>query len=126
MSGDPGRAAPRSPVRAGGDPGLGPRAVVGAAVAAVVAVVPTLVRRPGLWPTVLRQCFRLARPGWWRRAPFLPLPPRDYIRFRLTTAYGGDGTLAGALAAGAEPGSDLVAYLEWCRRWERSAGRDRG
>ena len=34
---------------------------------------------------------RLARPGWWRRPPFLPLPAPDYLRFRMETAYGGAG-----------------------------------
>jgi hypothetical protein len=73
-------------------------------VRAAVAV----LRRPGLWPTALRQMLRLARPGWWRRAPFLPLPDRDYVRFRMQTAYGSDGT--------PEP-EDLVAYLKWCREF---------
>lgn len=26
--------------------------------------------------------------GWWKRPPFLPLPPYLYIKFRLDTAYG--------------------------------------
>src|SRR3989449_7783871 len=25
---------------------------------------------------------------WYRRPPFLPLPPRDYLRWRVFTAYG--------------------------------------
>src|SRR5256885_6653143 len=25
---------------------------------------------------------------WYRRAPFLPLPPREYVRWRMFTAYG--------------------------------------
>jgi hypothetical protein len=25
---------------------------------------------------------------WYRRAPFLPLPPGDYLRWRFHTAYG--------------------------------------
>jgi hypothetical protein len=69
-----------------------------------------VVRRPGLWPTALRQAVRLARPGWWRRAPFLPVPDRDYVRFRLQTAYGPHGTPAD---------DDLVAYLNWCREFKR-------
>ena len=48
---------------------------------ALVAV----VRHPTLWMTGLRQVFRLAAPGWWRRSPHLPLPPDDYLRFRLVT-----------------------------------------
>jgi hypothetical protein len=39
--------------------------------------------------------------GWWRRAPFLPVPPREYLLFRLHTMYG----------------------FEWPRHW-RSIPRD--
>ena len=72
---------------------------------AVVAV----ARRPGLWPTAAVQAWRLAAPGWWRRWPPRPLPDPAYLRFRLQTAYG-DG------ADGPAP-ADVVAYLEWCRRF---------
>jgi len=48
---------------------------------------------------------RLARPRWWRRAPFLPLPEPEYVRFRLETAYG---------EIVVPPSADLVAYLQWC------------
>lgn len=73
-----------------------------------------LLRRPGLWPVAVRQAAVMAAPGWWRRAPFLPLPSPDYLRFRLVTAYGGDGKVAGSDAPAL--GEDLVAYLAWCRR----------
>ena len=73
----------------------------GQATAAVLA-------HPSLWPTALRQARRLARPGWWRRRPYLPLPPPAYLRFRLETAYGGAGDQAPAP-------EDLVTYLRWCR-----------
>lgn len=77
-----------------------------------------LVRRPDLWLTAVRQAFVLAVPGWWRRFPFLPLPSATYLRFRLVTAYGGDGTPPvaehGTREAGAT-GRDLVTYLAWCR-----------
>jgi hypothetical protein len=72
--------------------------------AAVVAV----ARHPSLWLTGARQVLVLAAPGWWRRRPFLPRPAPDYLRFRLQTAYGGDGDQA------PEP-EDLVTYLRWVR-----------
>ena len=53
---------------------------------------------------------RMARRGWWRRAPFLPLPGDAYWHFRLVTAYGGDGE-AGELTPG-----DVLAYVRWCQR----------
>lgn len=65
-----------------------------------------VLRRPHLWITAVRQALRLARPGWWRRAPFLPLPDAGYMEFRFVTNYGADG----------EPTvDDLITYLEWCR-----------
>jgi hypothetical protein len=67
-----------------------------------------VLRRPALWPTAIGQAFRLARPRWWLRPPFLPVPDRDYVRFRMQTAYGSDGA--------PEP-QDLVAYLRWCREF---------
>ena len=65
-----------------------------------------VVARPHLWLIALRQALRLARPRWWTRAPFLPLPDPDYLRFRFETQYGTTGS--------PDPG-DLVTYLEWCR-----------
>jgi hypothetical protein len=75
-----------------------------------VRVVAAVLSRPWLWTVALRQTLRLAEPGWWRRFPLLPLPPPEYVRFRLVTAYGGDGS-----ASAAELSRDVVAYLEWCR-----------
>lgn len=68
--------------------------------------------RPELWPTAVRQARRTARPGWWRRAPFLPVPDGDYLHFRLVTQYGETDEPP-------TPG-DVVDYLAWCREWERS------
>jgi len=81
------------------------------------AAVRAVVARPRLWTTALRQAVRLARPRWWRRAPFLPLPDPDYVAFRMETQYG-------ARAHPAEPG-DLVAYLEWCHAQDREMRRRR-
>jgi hypothetical protein len=65
--------------------------------------------RPRLWAVAVVQARRLAAPGWWRRWPPLPLPDPAYLRFRLQTAYGDTGR-------GPAP-EDVVAYLEWCRRF---------
>ncbi len=70
-----------------------------------------VVRRPSLWATALRQARRTTAPGWWKRRPFLPVPSGEYLRFRLLTQYG---------EADAVPDpADTVAYLEWCRSWDR-------
>jgi len=83
--------------------------------------------RPGLWAVAARQAVRTARPGWWRRPPFVPRPEPAYARFRLETQDGRtqDGrTQDGRTAPRAR---DLVIYLRWCRAQEAvvRAGRRR-
>ena len=77
----------------------------------VVSMVPVVAkaigRRPWLWAAAFGAVWRLAEPGWWRRAPHLPLPNDHLWSFRMVTAYG---------RPNAQPGTeDIVAYLEWCR-----------
>jgi hypothetical protein len=74
--------------------------------------------RPSLWIVAARQALRLARPRWWRRPPFLPLPDPAYLAFRLETQYG---------SADARPtGDDVLAYLRWCRAQDELRRRGRG
>ncbi len=69
-----------------------------------------VLRRPGLWGVAVVQTFRLARPGWWRRPPFVPVPPAAYLAFRLETQYG----------SGHDPDpADVVTYLHWCREFRQ-------
>ncbi|MAG03237.1 MAG: hypothetical protein CL406_01290 [Acidimicrobiaceae bacterium] len=82
-------------------------------VGKVAALILALVRRPGLWPVVARQAHRLAARGWWRRAPFLPLPDAAYMGFRALTQHGD---------ADREPDvADVLVWLVWCREMERGA-----
>jgi hypothetical protein len=76
----------------------------------VLVVARAVLPRPGLWWASLGALGRMARHGWWHRAPFLPLPGEAYWRFRLVTAYGGDGESAALTPP------DVVAYLRWCQR----------
>ena len=84
---------------------------------AVVRSVLAVLGEPGLWPVAVRQVRRLAPAGWWRRAPFLPLPDRDYLRFRFQTMYG-DATADPAAA-------DLLTWLRWCRQFDRLTAAER-
>ncbi len=68
--------------------------------------------RPWLWPVAAAQVFRLARRGWWRRPPFLPLPDPEYLRFRIQTAYGGSAPELDRVEV-----DDVLTYLRWCRRF---------
>lgn len=76
----------------------------------MIRALAALARRPGLWRVAIRQARRTAPPGWWRRAPFLPVPGGEYLRFRLLTQYGDPDARPSA--------RDLVAYLEWCQRYD--------
>ena len=70
--------------------------------------------RPGLWPIAARVYVDHVPDRWWSRRPFVPVPDRAWLRFRLQTQYGdADATPAPA---------DLVTWLEWSRRW-RALGR---
>ncbi len=75
--------------------------------AAVVAA--AVLPRPGLWWPALGAMRRLARRGWWRRPPFVPVPGEAYWQFRLVTAYGG------AHGEGELTKQDVVAFLRWCQ-----------
>jgi hypothetical protein len=44
---------------------------------------------------------------WYRRPPFLPLPPRDYLRWRMATAYGDEDAVP--------PVADVVRFARWRR-----------
>ena len=69
------------------------------AAAAAIAV------RPRLWRVALRQARVLVPSRWWRRRPFLPLPDREWLAFRATTAYGAaDAPLRV---------DDLLTWLAW-------------
>jgi len=74
----------------------------------LVPVVAAVAARPRLWPTAVTSARRLVPRGWWRRWPPLPVPDREYLRFRARTAYGDpDHSL--------DP-DDVLAWLDWCRR----------
>ena len=72
------------------------------------AVARAVGANPGLWGTAIAQVARMAPRGWWRRAPFLPLPSGAYLEFRLVTQYGDRDH--------PPTPADVVNYLTWCKR----------
>ena len=81
----------------------------------VLAAAAAVARRPGLWPTAVRPALVLAPDRWWARRPFLPLPDRRYLRFRLVTQYGD--------ADHPPVARDVVDYLSWCQQMRRMGRR---
>ena len=61
--------------------------------------------RPALALALLQVAWRFRRRRWWARAPFLPLPPRDYVRWRMHTAYGDHDAVP--------PATDVERYARW-------------
>jgi hypothetical protein len=71
------------------------------------------VRRPTLIPALMGLAWAARRRGWYRRFPFLPLPPASYVRWRLETAYGDPEADA--------PVDELERYVRWTRRMRRGS-----
>jgi hypothetical protein len=46
--------------------------------------------------------------AWYRKPPFLPLPPRDYLRWRMYTAYGDENAVP--------PVEDVIRFAQWRRK----------
>src|SRR5207302_10668248 len=63
------------------------------------------VRSPSTAVALLTVAWRFRRRGWISRFPFLPMPDRDYVRWRMLTAYGDPATIP--------PASDVVRYARW-------------
>ena len=80
----------------------------------VFEVINLLIRQPRLWRTAVVQVFRTAESGWWKRPPFFPKPANSFIEFRSNTQYG--STEADQMQA-----RDILVWLEWVKKFPKSA-----
>jgi len=87
--------------------------IQGSGVSGVVPVIVAVAGRPRLWGTAIRQWRRTTPRGWWKHRPFLPVPSRDYLAFRMVTQYGSADHRI-------EPG-DVLNYLAWCQHHDAAA-----
>jgi len=62
---------------------------------------------PRLALDLLRTASAFRRREWWRKSPFLPLPDRTYLRWRMYTAYGDEDAVP--------PLRDVVGFARWRR-----------
>ena len=81
---------------------------LGAWTAVALAVAGRALVHPGLAVDLVRVAWRFRRRRWWARVPFLPLPDRTYVRWRMHTAYGD--------AEAVPPAAELVRYARWVGR----------
>ena len=63
------------------------------------------LRSPSLAVDLLRVLWNFRARDWYRRPPFLPLPPAEYVRWRMHTAYGDHDAVP--------PADDVVRYARW-------------
>ena len=71
----------------------------------VLALTGRAIRDPALGAALLRVAWRFRSRGWYRRPPFLPLPDRPYIKWRMYTAYGDEDIVPAP--------DDIARYARW-------------
>ncbi len=77
-------------------------------MALVLRMAAMALRRPRLIPYLLSAAWAFRARDWYRRPPFLPIPPASYMRWRLDTAYGDPDANP--------PEEEIVRYLVWTAR----------
>lgn len=65
------------------------------------------IRSPTTAAGLIQVMWNFRARDWWRRPPFLPIPPREYVRWRMHTAYGDADAIP--------PVEDVVRYAKWVR-----------
>ena len=65
------------------------------------------VASPRLAVDLVRTAWAFRRRNWWRMSPFLPVPDRAYLRWRMYTAYGDEGAVPPLL--------EVIRFARWRR-----------
>jgi hypothetical protein len=73
----------------------------------ITALTVRAVVNPRLALDLIRLLWAFRARGWYSRAPFLPLPPREYSRWRMYTAYGNETAIP--------PVEDVIRFARWRR-----------
>jgi hypothetical protein len=60
---------------------------------------------------LLSMAWAFRRRGWSRTPPFLPLPPAEFLRWRMHTAYGDECAVP--------PAADVLRFARWRRTFFR-------
>lgn len=66
------------------------------------------IQDPRVGLSLLRVGWRFRHRGWYQRPPFLPLPDRNYMRWRMYTAFGDSNALPSP--------DDAVRFARWATR----------
>ena len=71
----------------------------------VIGLARRSIIRPALAVDLLRVAWRFRSRDWYSRFPFLPLPDKTYVRWRMYTAYGDYDAIP--------PADDVERYARW-------------
>jgi hypothetical protein len=75
------------------------------------SLIPRLAGRALLNPRIawdlLTMTWAFRRRRWWAAPPFLPLPDRTYLEWRMHTAYGDERRVP--------PAEDVIRFARWRR-----------
>jgi hypothetical protein len=66
---------------------------------------------PRLAMDLLRTAWAFRSREWWRKPPFLPLPDRAYLRWRMYTAYGDEAAVPSV--------AEVIGFARWRRETMR-------
>ncbi len=73
-----------------------------------LALTARAIARPRVAIDLLAVVWAFRARRWYLTPPFLPLPPRDYLRWRMYTAYGDEYTVP--------PVEDVIRFARWRRK----------
>jgi hypothetical protein len=66
------------------------------------------ITNPATGVALLRVGWRFRRRDWHKQFPFVPVPDREYLKWRMYTAYGDEEIVP--------PANDIVRYARWAVR----------
>ena len=66
------------------------------------------ILNPRLALDLLKMVWAFKARRWYKTPPFLPIPPREYVRWRMFTAYGDERAVP--------PVEDVVRFARWRRQ----------
>ncbi len=72
-----------------------------------VALISRAAVNPRLAVDLVRLAWAFRARGWYRQPPFLPIPPSEYVRWRMYTAYGDENAVP--------PLGDVIRFARWRR-----------
>jgi hypothetical protein len=72
-----------------------------------LALLPHALASPRVAVDLVALAWSMRRRNWWRRPPFLPVPPAEYVRWRMYTAYGDERAVP--------PVRDVLRFARWRR-----------